>query len=72
MMLHPDQMSGIVRERQEMLRASNRPFRGLPGGGPAMRFIRRRTGLALIRLGLWLGGQAHHPARPANLSSSRT
>jgi hypothetical protein len=72
MMLHPDQVSAIIRERQEMLRASNRPFRGLPGGGPAWRFIRRQVGLALIGLGMLLGGHPRRSSPSGRVSTSRT
>jgi hypothetical protein len=69
MMLHPDQMLELGRQRQEELLASSAPFAIHPGLGHAARFARRQVGLALIRLGSWLGGHAIAPIPTARLAA---
>lgn len=69
MMIHPETMLEIARQRQEELRASTAPITLFDGTGAALRHTRRQVGQTLIRLGTWLGGSMPVPTPPTQLSS---
>lgn len=69
MMLHPDTMLEIARQRQEELRASTAPITIFNGAGTTLRATRRQIGQSLIRLGTWLGGTLPVPTPPTQLAA---